>query len=150
MPIVSERIVQEVQIEVSPETIFEFFTDPQKMLRWQGMEANIDPKPGGTYHVKMKATHTAIGEYVAVEPPRRVVFTWGWESDENIPPGSSTVEITLEKKGGSTLVRLTHSDLPEPARQPHADGWAHYLERLVVVGAGGDPGPDRWMEEPAS
>jgi hypothetical protein len=39
-------------------------------------------------------------------------------------------------------VRLTHSGLPPEAVPPHELGWAHYVGRLAVVAAGGDPGPD--------
>jgi metal-dependent amidase/aminoacylase/carboxypeptidase family protein len=45
---------------------------------------------------------------------------------------------------GGTLVDLIHSGLPEPEAPGHADGWAHFLPRLVVAAAGGDAGPDPW------
>ena len=61
-----------------------------------------------------------------------------------MPPGSSLVEIDLIDQADGTLVRLTHSGLPdEEARANHGKGWAHYLDRLAVAAAGGDPGPDR-------
>jgi uncharacterized protein YndB with AHSA1/START domain len=89
--------------------------------------------------------HAARGEYVAVEPPSRVVFTWGWEEeDASVGPGASTVEVTLEPDGDGTLVRLVHTGLPDDqSRQRHGMGWDHYLARLVIAAAGGDAGPDR-------
>ena len=79
-----------------------------------------------------------------VEPPRRIAFTWGWEGDASpVPPGSSTVEVTLEPHGtDSTLLTLVHFGLPLDAIDMHRDGWNHYLDRLVVRSLGGDPGPD--------
>jgi hypothetical protein len=66
---------------------------------------------------------------VAVEPDRRIVFTWGYEGDgQAVPAGSSTVEITLEPVADGTEVRLRHSGLP--AGQPplaHLAGWRHAL-----------------------
>ena len=59
-----------------------------------------------------------------------------------VPPGSTTVEITLELDGDATLVRLVHRDLPEDSRGPHAHGWETYLGRLAIRANGGDPGPD--------
>jgi uncharacterized protein YndB with AHSA1/START domain len=72
------------------------------------------------------------------------VFTWGWEGDGSpVPPGSSTVEITLAADGpDGTLLRLVHHGLPLPALDMHRDGWEHYLSRLDVRVAGGDPGLD--------
>jgi len=78
-----------------------------------------------------------------VSPPHKVTYTWGWEDDGNpVPPGSSTVEITLTADGDDTIVRLVHRGLPLEAVEPHAAGWRHYLARLATAGAGGDPGPD--------
>ena len=63
------------------------------------------------------------------------------------PPGagvfSSLVEIDLVEQDGGTLVRFTHSGLPDAEeRDNHGKGWKHYLERLAAAAAGGDPGPD--------
>jgi hypothetical protein len=71
------------------------------------------------------------------------VFTWGFEGNADLPPGSSTVEITFVEDGDGTIVRLRHDRLPtDLPRQQHALGWRHYLERLAIVALGGDPGPD--------
>lgn len=143
----------EVRIEAKPETVFAFFTDPEKMVRWMGTEADLDPRPDGTFRVRV-AKAVASGAYVEVDPPRRVVFTWGWEPNEEeadfhaVPPGSSTVEVTLEPDGEATIVTMLHKDLPsEQMRTSHTEGWVHYLERLAVAGAGGDPGADPWAAE---
>ena len=37
---------------------------------------------------------------------------------------------------------LTHDSLPEHEREVHEAGWSLYLDRLVTVAEGGDPGPD--------
>ena len=144
---VTDRVTVEVLVDASPETIFEFFIDPEKMTRWKGTRAELDPVPGGVYSVDVTHQHHARGEYVAIEPPRRVVFTWGWEGDDSVPPGSSTVEITLEPQGESTLVRLVHSGLPEDKRDLHREGWEHFASRLAIAGTGGDPGPDPMLEQ---
>lgn len=141
-------VEREVRIAARPETVFPFFTDPDKMVRWKGTRAELDPQPGGVYRVEMSEQIIAQGEYVEIEPPRRVVFTWGWVGQESgsgehaVPPGSSRVEVTLEPDGDGTLVRLRHLGLPEEAREIHGEGWDLYLGRLVVAAAGGDPGPD--------
>jgi uncharacterized protein YndB with AHSA1/START domain len=137
-------IERELHIDASPETVFEFFTDPAKMVRWKGEKATLDPRPGGVYRVEISEQAIAVGKYVEIDPPRRLVFTWGWEGDfASTPPGSSTVEITLTLDGDGTLVRLVHSDLPTPESvELHGQGWDQYLPRLAIAAAGGDAGTD--------
>ena len=140
----TEATEHEVRIAATPETVFGFFTDPEKMTRWKGTSAKLDPRPGGIYRVDVSGRDIAVGEYVEVDPPRRVVFTWGWEGNEHVPPGSSTVEVTLTADGDCTIVHLVHRGLPQGHGPGHAEGWEHFLPRLEVAAAGGDPGPDPW------
>jgi uncharacterized protein YndB with AHSA1/START domain len=141
-------VEREVRIAARPETVFAFFTDPEKMVRWKGSKAELDAHPGGIYRVEISRQTIVRGEYVEVDPPARVVFTWGWEGQEAgggehaVPPGSSRVEVSLEAEGDGTLVRLRHFDLPEQALELHGQGWDLYLGRLVIAAAGGDPGRD--------
>lgn len=136
-------IVREVFIEAAPDTVFAFFTDPDKMTRWMGVSATLEPQEGGLYLVDITKGNIAKGEYREVLPNSRIAFSFGWDSeDSGVPPGSSLVEIDLEPKDAGTLLRLTHSGLPEPAIGPHTEGWIHYCGRLQTAAAGGDPGLD--------
>ncbi len=139
-------IEREVRIAASPETIFAFFTDPIKLIKWKGMKATLVPKPGGLYRVDINGRDVARGEYIEITPYSRIVFTWGWEGEGHpVPPGSTTVEITLIPDGEETIVRLRHYDLGnQDAVNMHIPGWDHFLSRLIVAAQGGDPGPDRW------
>jgi uncharacterized protein YndB with AHSA1/START domain len=134
---------REVRIAARPEIVFAFFIDPEKMVRWKGVRATLESKPGGVYRVVLNEKAVATGEYVEITPFTRVVFTWGWEGHPVVPPGASIVEVDLEPDGEGTLLRLTHRGLPtvEEAKS-HASGWDHFLPRLAVAAAGGDPGPD--------
>jgi uncharacterized protein YndB with AHSA1/START domain len=149
----TRAVEREVRIRARPETIFPFLTEPKLMVSWMGVSAEADPRPGGIYRVDVDAGgHVARGEFVEVSPPNRVVFTWGWESEDRVvPAGSSTVEVTLTPDGDHTIVRLVHSNLPsEESAGGHATGWDHYLPRLEVAAAGGDPGPDPWVQGAAA
>jgi uncharacterized protein YndB with AHSA1/START domain len=122
----------EVRVEAPPETVFAYVTDPERYVRWQGIRAELDPHPGGRYRVEMDDGSVVAGEYIEVDPPRRVVFTWGFEANEDVPPGSSTVEVTLEPDGDATIVRLRHTGLPSDEwRTLHREGWDLYLSRLT-------------------
>jgi uncharacterized protein YndB with AHSA1/START domain len=136
----------EVRIAASPEIVFEFLVDPDKLIQWMGRSARLDPRPGGEFHCDMNGANIAGGEYLEVEPPSRAVFTWGWEGEgPSIEPGGSTVEVLLEPDGEGTHLRLIHRDLPdEETAGKHRHGWGHYLQRLALTAAGEDPGPDPW------
>lgn len=144
-----DAVELEARIAASPETVFDFFVDPDRMIQWMGRSAELDPRPGGRFHCDINGDAIASGSYVAVEPPNRVVFTWGWNGEDSItPPGSSTVEILLAADGDGTHLRLIHRDLPSAeSAEKHGHGWRHYLDRLAKAGVGEDPGPDKFGEQ---
>ena len=67
-PEVATVVEREVRIAARPETVFEFFTDPEKMVLWKGRQASLDPRPGGIYRVEMGDQIVARGEYVELDP----------------------------------------------------------------------------------
>lgn len=137
------RLSLERRIEAPAETVFAYFTDPQRFARWLGVESRLDPRPGGAYELRVPQGLVARGHFTELVPCSRIVFTWGWVGHPDVPPGSSRVEVTLRPDGDATIVRLVHDGLPDQAAaQQHTQGWERYLDRLVVAGAGGDPGPD--------
>jgi uncharacterized protein YndB with AHSA1/START domain len=140
-------VVREVQIDAAPETVYEFLVDPDRMIQWMGSKAELEPRPGGIFRVDLNGRNVGRGEYVELDPPSRVVFTFGWEGGTSIvKAGESTVEVTLTADGDGTLLRLAHRDLPEESRDSHGHGWEHYLQRLEVAAGGGDPGKDPWSD----
>jgi uncharacterized protein YndB with AHSA1/START domain len=140
-------VVREIRIRARPETVWEFFVDPAKVMQWKGVAVDIDARAGGVRRIDIHGGRDiALGEHVLLEPHRRLIFTWGWEGDAQVPPGSSTVEVTLTPDGDDTVVRLEHRDLPgADQRAKHAMGWDHYLPRLAIAATGGDPGPDEML-----
>jgi uncharacterized protein YndB with AHSA1/START domain len=141
----NERLVvrRETHIAAPCAAVFAFLTDPEKIIRWMGAEATTETHPGGLYLVKGVTGRTARGAFREVVPVHRLAYSFGWEGIEAVPPGSSLVEIDLIDQDGGTLVRMTHTGLPDAEqRAAHARGWAHYFDRLAIAAAGGDPGPD--------
>lgn len=131
-----------VRLDASPDEVFAFLTDAVRYVTWQGVKAELDPRPGGLYRVWMDADTVARGEYVEVDPPRRVVFTWGWEGNDLVPPGSSRVELDLDADGEGTILSLRHTGLPDgEAAAMHEEGWRFFTGRLMIAAGGGDPGP---------
>jgi uncharacterized protein YndB with AHSA1/START domain len=139
----ANSIRREMVIEADNATVFAFFTDPERLIRWIGLSANLDPRAGGLMLVDVHQGFTARGEFKEVVPVSRLAYTWGWEGNrENVPPGSSLIEIDLTPQNGHTLLRFTHSGLPPEAVPGHTEGWKHYLGRLALAASGKDPGPD--------
>ena len=141
-----------ISIAAAPETVWEFFIDPEKLTRWMGTTAELEPRPGGIYRNEVIPGHIARGEVVELDPPRRLVFTWGWEKsgedDVAVLPGSSTIEVELTPEGEGTSLTFLHRDLPSgESAASHAHGWDHYLSRLEIVAGGGDPGEDPWLTQ---
>src|SRR6266487_5597324 len=88
-------VERELTIAASPETIWQFLVDPDKATRWMGQAASFDARPGGLYRIEVIPGHTARGEFVELDPPHRLVYTWGWENESAVPPGTSTIEVEL-------------------------------------------------------
>lgn len=138
-----DAIFREIRINATPETVFAFLIDPQKMTQWIGRSVELDPRRGGIFRIDVNGRDVIRGEIVEVNSPRKIVFTWGWEGEGRpVPPGSTTVEITLEPDGEQTILRLTHRGLTGEDQIKHAQGWTHYQARIRTVAQGEDPGPD--------
>jgi uncharacterized protein YndB with AHSA1/START domain len=139
-------VERELEIAASPETVWQFFVDPEKALRWWGTTVEIDARVDGAYRVEVNPGRTVSGVFVELEPPTRLVYTFGWEEGSPLRPGASIVEIELRPSPQGTTLRFVHRDLPdEETATSHTRGWDHYLERLSVAAAGGDPGTDPWL-----
>ena len=138
-----DTVVREIAIRAPAAAVYEMFTDPERLIRWIGIRALLEPRPGGAFRFELVPGEFCSGCYLELVPGRRVVFTWGWESGAlPVAPGSSTVEVDLEERDGVTHLRLTHRGLSPEMRPWHADGWARYLDRLAAAAEGRDPGPD--------
>jgi uncharacterized protein YndB with AHSA1/START domain len=137
----ADELSASVRIEAEPERVFEYFTAPDALLRWMGDYAVLDPQPGGEFTVDINGVPVR-GRYLEIEFPHRLVISWGHAGSDELPPGASTVEVRLTREAGGTQVELVHRDLPESKAEGHASGWRHFLDRLAIAGAGGDPGPD--------
>jgi uncharacterized protein YndB with AHSA1/START domain len=145
-PEATERIEHTIKVEAPPAAVFEYFTDPSKLVRWMGSQATLDPRPGGVCRFEINGVWMA-GRYVEVVFPRRIVFTWGWEELLfEVGEQSTEVEVSFTADGDGTFVRLAHSRLPQAAVAFHGAGWRHYIGRLATAAAGGDPGPDPWRD----
>ena len=132
----TRTVEQTLRISARPETVWQYWTDPQRMCDWWGAAAELDPWPGGTCRVDMGGGPVMIGEYVELVPHERIVFTFGWEPTHGSPdiaPGSTRVEVTLTADSGDTIMTLRHSGLRARFADQHHAGWGHFLPLLVLA-----------------
>jgi uncharacterized protein YndB with AHSA1/START domain len=130
-----------------PERVWRAFTDPAALTDWfwphLAAVAEVDLRIGGGYRIT--ATNGPSddfgisGEYLSVEPPRRLVFTWRWHGE----PEETLVTIELAGAGDAsdqTVMTLVHERFAgEAPRDEHAQGWHDCLGRLPHWLSGSQP-----------
>jgi uncharacterized protein YndB with AHSA1/START domain len=133
-----------VRIDAPPEVVWEYWVDPRRICEWWGVDADLDPQPGGVMRVTLAVGGVMRGRYTTLEPPGRLVFRLGWDPAPGAPPvapESSTVEVQFRSDAGGTLLVLRHTDLPEGAYEMHAAGWAHFIPMLAAAATQPTHGP---------
>ena len=127
----TELVERDVTIRASRELVWQFWTDPERLVRWMGKVASIDVRPGGDIRIEYGNGAVMLGTVLEADAPSRLVFTWGWEDpNELIRPGGSRVEVDLDDAVGGTRLRLRHLGLPPEEAAGHAEGWDYFLGRL--------------------
>jgi uncharacterized protein YndB with AHSA1/START domain len=105
---------------------------------WETPVAEVDARVGGCLRLVMRnpdgEEFGGSGQYVEIDPPRRVVFTWTWNGPER-DQTRQLIEVEFEDRGdGTTTLVLTNRGLPdEKSKQAHRDGWQASFENLDRV-----------------
>jgi uncharacterized protein YndB with AHSA1/START domain len=132
----TEEIVIRRFLAAPRERVFAAWLDPLSLVQWMRpttgatATAEVDARVGGRFRIVM--THSGgvtehTGEYLLIEPPARLSFTWISVHTQQIPT-QVTVEC-LERDRGTELV-LTHRRLPESKIEAHRRGWGEILHNL--------------------
>lgn len=133
VPLSEQPLFSEQWIAAPIEAVFDFLVDKEKLGRWFG-EFIEAPSVGASYSVTIgDDDHVAQGEFLVIEPPEKIVFSWGWSHFEPVPAGSTTVTITLSEVNDGTTVVLRHDGLPLGPEDIHAVGWKECLLRLAAA-----------------
>lgn len=144
----ADPVVVSAAFKVSPERLFAAWTSPDEVCRWFGPKptslarAEIDLRVGGAYRLvfdEAPETASAVhGAYVAIEPNRRLAFTWCWErADEGGVLQSSpisSVTVDFQPRGTGTLLSIHHAALAaEDVRSNVGAGWNRVVEHLLAL-----------------
>ena len=130
-----------LRIKATPANVYGAWTLPALLVRWFGpdggpvLSAEADPRVGGSFRVRFKTvdgeSHECSGEYLEVEPDRKLAFTWQWIST---PERRSLVSIAFRAIPEGTEMTFTHSQFyDEAARDGHLRGWTGSLARLQAL-----------------
>ncbi len=133
------RIVR--RLAAPPDEVYDAWTDPQSVMEWllprrvERTTATIDLRVGGRFQIDMVGdgrTYPHEGEYLRLERPRLIEFTWISMATNR---QRSVVTVELRPVGdGETELSLTHKYLPtEEAAQNHRDGWTVALDHLTAL-----------------
>jgi uncharacterized protein YndB with AHSA1/START domain len=125
----------------SRQRVFAAFTEPDLLKQWWGPNgfslprAEVDLRVGGRYRFAMQPpqgdTAYLTGSFKEVNPPRRLVYTWAWES---MPEFETLVTIEFREAEGDTEVVITQERFSnDEVRQQHAVGWIGGLDRLSEI-----------------
>ncbi|MFZ0839084.1 MAG: SRPBCC domain-containing protein [Xanthobacteraceae bacterium] len=128
-------------IPAPPERVFEYWTEPELVAKWFGPgdfdvpSSQLDLRPGGKWRTTIRSPEGKLrsvsGVYSAIEPPRRLVFTWAWDDDDGVRGHETQVTVTLEPTPGGTRLRLVQEDFQNrEVRDRHNGGWASSLSKL--------------------
>jgi uncharacterized protein YndB with AHSA1/START domain len=143
----SESFRTSIHIEAAPTRVFDYFLEPELLVRWMGDFAQLEARQDGLFRVDINGV-LIRGRYVRIERPSLLEIAWGEAGNEAMPPGSTRLVIRLTAHAGGTHLELEHTGLSSTEAGKHAMGWPHFLERLAVLAGGGDPGRDPWAQVP--
>jgi len=125
----------------SPERVFDAWLDPTKIGAWMKAPAtkfglddelvriDLDARIGGSFAFVVRRKGQIIehiGQYLEIDRPRRLVFTWGIGPD----PATTRVTIELVPQGTGTPLTLTHERVPEQYAKPTETGWAAIADAI--------------------
>ncbi len=125
------------QMAVPRERVFQAWLDSESLAHWMRpagtshATVTVDPRVGGGFRIVMEgAPHGCVehtGEYLAIEPPSRLSFTWISKHTEQQP---TVVTIEFHERGTGTEMVLTHRGLPPKEVEGHRHGWTDIMRLL--------------------
>jgi len=117
------RLERTVLIQAPREIVFSYFTDSARWARWWGKGSTIDPRIGGAVLLVQPGGMQVAGEILEIDPPARLVFTYGYVSGTPMPVGASLVTLRLEDDRQGTRLDLSHEFADEKVRDDFVQGW---------------------------
>jgi uncharacterized protein YndB with AHSA1/START domain len=126
------------QMAVPRERVFEAWLDSESLAHWMRpgnfthATVTVDPRVGGGFRIVMEGRtdggdYEHRGEYLAIEPPSLLSFTWISNATDHKP---TVVTIEFHERGTGTELVLTHRRLAPKAVEAHREGWTDIMRLL--------------------
>jgi len=134
----SDVLVVRRLLPVPRQRVFAAWLDPESLARWMcpgqmtRATAEVDARVGGKFLIVMHhgdLSHEHRGEYLVIEPPSLLSFTWISAATDHQP---TVVTVELQERRGGTELTLTHRRLPPARIDAHRSGWTDIVRKLEV------------------
>ena len=139
------------RIAAAPGAVYAAWTVPSIMRTWFGSKVEADVRVGGRYRIENRdehGVHVHTGEYLVLEPPRRIVQTFRYDGPMAAGFTEERLTITFRESGDDeTEVTLTHSWTSPIASDEDLQaldrGWQEWVDLLdrAVTAASAAPAP---------
>jgi len=150
MTVLDQTLDREVTIRAPRDLVFRFFTDSPRWASWWGAGSTIDARVNGDVLIRYPGGTEAIGKVLEIDPPKKIVFSYGYAKGMPIPAGESRVTIQLDAVREGTRVRVHHAFADAAVMQQHVQGWRYQLSLFsnIVsneIHAAADATVDAWF-----
>jgi len=138
-------------IKASPQRVYDAWLNPETRMKWwcaqEGMSCDlcdIEARVGGRYRINMLSPdrtkeYICVGEFLELDPPSRIVMTWGWEKNEDEdlhggPVHDTTLTIDIEATDEGSNLTLSHTGFTNQTQcDSHIQGWTGCLGQLAKL-----------------
>jgi len=132
-----DTVLHDMVVPITPQAAFDMFFDHGGLVLSIGVGSDPPGRRGGRFQFEATPGRFCEGEYLIVERPRRVAFTFGWTHPAmGVPPGSSHVDVTfrpVDPERRSTQLHLVHTGLDTDILCRHDEGWARFIAGLAAT-----------------
>jgi uncharacterized protein YndB with AHSA1/START domain len=133
-----------------PESIFDYWVNPELLVRWWPEEAEIEPRTGGAYHLVWTQHDAAMrGTITEYEHGSRIGFTWCWDNEApDLVPQSIVVELKPAAEGTELVLKqgpYGDGEREYQAKEQHAETWDYFVGQLqesLVEESEEEPAPE--------
>jgi uncharacterized protein YndB with AHSA1/START domain len=135
-----EEILVERHFDAAPERVFDAWINPKLASKWlfrspasTEKDFELDARVGGSWKVSDEndpTAYAAIGKYLAIEPPHRLVFTFAMPQ---FSPEHDRVTVEIAAEDDGSVLKLIEEGLSPGEERPFKNGWNGMFDDLAAL-----------------